>query len=51
MGEIIARAIMSIKLNNLDFTPEDIGNELRKRRLVDLKTNYIKKVLVKQHFL
>jgi hypothetical protein len=51
MGEIITQAIMSIKLNNIDFTPEEIGNELRKRQLADLKTNYIKKILVKQHFL
>ncbi len=51
MGEIIAREIMSIKLNNLDFTPEDIGNELRKRQLADVKASYIKKVLVKRHLL
>jgi hypothetical protein len=51
MKMIITQEIMSIKLNNLEFTPEDIGNELRKRRLADLETGYIKKVLVKQHFL
>ncbi len=49
--EIITREIMSIKLNNLDFKPEDIGNELRERRLADLNPKYIKKILVKNHFL
>ncbi len=49
--EIITREIMSIKLNNLDFKPEDIGNELKERRLADLNPKYIKKVLVKNHFL
>ncbi|MBN2151215.1 MAG: hypothetical protein JW839_07220 [Candidatus Lokiarchaeota archaeon] len=49
--EIITREIMSIKLNNLDFKPEDIGNELKERHLADLNPKYIKKVLVKNHFL
>ncbi len=49
--EIITREIMSIKLNNLDYKPEDIGNELRERHLADLKSSYIKKILVKNHFL
>jgi hypothetical protein len=49
--EIITREIMSIKLNNLDFKPEDIGNELKERRLADLNPNYIKRILVKNHFL
>ncbi|NMC05170.1 MAG: hypothetical protein GYA24_08165 [Candidatus Lokiarchaeota archaeon] len=49
--EIITREIMSIKLNNLDFKPEDIGNELKERRLADLNPKYIRKVLVKNHFL
>jgi hypothetical protein len=48
---IITREILSTKLNNLDFTPEDIGNELRERRFADLKTNQIKKILAKHHFL
>jgi hypothetical protein len=49
--EIITREIMSIKLNNLDFKPVDIGNELKERRLADLNPKYIRKVLVKNHFL
>jgi hypothetical protein len=51
MKAIITREILSIKLNHLNFTPEDIGNELRERRFADLKTNQIKKILAKHHFL
>jgi hypothetical protein len=49
--EIITREVMSIKLNNLDFKPEDIANELKERRLADMNPKYVKKILVKNHFL
>nr|MDO8084390.1 hypothetical protein [Candidatus Sigynarchaeum springense] len=49
--EIITREIMSIKLNNLDFKPDDICADLKERHLADLKPGYVKKILVKNHFL
>ncbi|MEX2680034.1 MAG: hypothetical protein Q6373_000410 [Candidatus Sigynarchaeota archaeon] len=49
--EIITREIMSIKLNNLDFKPEDICADLKERHLADLSPKYVKKILVKNHFL
>ena len=48
--EIIDHEILSIKLNNLDFKPEQIGADLKERHLADLKPNHIKRVLVKNHF-
>nr|MDO8112129.1 hypothetical protein [Candidatus Sigynarchaeota archaeon] len=49
--EIIDREILSIKLNNLDFEPKNVGDELRERRLADLTPKYIKHILAKNHFL
>lgn len=48
--EIIDREILSIKLNNLDFKPYQIGEDLKERHLADLSPKHIKRVLVKNHF-
>jgi hypothetical protein len=49
--EIIDHEILSIKLKNPDFQPEQIAAELKDRHIADLKPVYIKRVLVKNHFL
>lgn len=49
--DIINREILSVKLNNLDYEPKDIREELLERRLADLKAEFIKSVLEKNHFL
>ncbi|MHA1792578.1 MAG: hypothetical protein ACTSVI_08025 [Promethearchaeota archaeon] len=49
--EIIRREILSVKLNNLDFTPEQVRQNFLDRKLADLDASYIKKVLEKNHFL
>ena len=48
--EIIDHEILSIKLNNLDFKPEQIGADLKERHLADLSPKHIKHVLIKNHF-
>jgi len=48
--DIIDHEILSIKLNNLDYKPEQIGADLKERHLADLKPGHIKRVLVKNHF-
>jgi hypothetical protein len=48
--EIIDHEILSVKLNNLDYKPEQIGAELKERHLADLSPKHIKHVLVKNHF-
>lgn len=49
--DIINKEILSVKLNNLDYSPEQVREEFLDRRLADLNPSYIKSVLVKNHFL
>ncbi|MHA1683474.1 MAG: hypothetical protein ACTSUE_21220 [Promethearchaeota archaeon] len=49
--DIINREILSVKLNNLDYNPEQVRQEFLDRRLADLDAAYIKKILEKNHFL
>ena len=49
--DMMDREILSVKLNNLDYTPADVRKEFLERRLCDLTPKYIKRVLVKAHFL
>jgi len=49
--DMMDREILSVKLNNLDYTPEDVHKEFLERRLCDLTPKYIKHVLIKEHFL
>lgn len=49
--DIINREIISIKLNNLDYSPAQVRQEFLERRLADLEPGHIRKVLAKNHFL
>ncbi|MFX0100878.1 MAG: hypothetical protein ACFFCS_14985 [Candidatus Hodarchaeota archaeon] len=49
--DIINREIISVRFNNLDYTPEQIRGEFLERKLADLTADYIKAILIKNHFL
>lgn len=49
--EIINKEIISVRFNNLDYTPDQIREEFLERKLADLDASYIKAILIKNHFL
>ncbi len=49
--DIINREILSVKLNNLEFSPAEVRQEFIERRLADLDPKYIRSILAKNHFL
>jgi hypothetical protein len=49
--DMIDREVLTIKLNNIDYTPDQVRHEFLERKLADMNPKHIKKVLVKNHFL